>query len=152
MLEFREGHNNHIVFMHIDNLDERTMRGIRQGFFRLGNQLVRTLQQETLKKDKKGRVYRRRTRSGRSRKHVSSAPGQTPANMSGTYRKNAGYQLRGSSQLEFGIRDGASYAKYLESGTSAMLPRPGLANAIKSNERNARADFEGSIDRELNAK
>ncbi len=152
MLDIMDGRQNARVFRQIDEIEERTKRGIRQGFFRLGNDLVRTLSQETLKKNKRGRTYTRRDRIGRRRRHVASAPGQTPANSTGNYRKNAGYQIRGSSQLEFGIRDGAPYGIFLEEGTKKMAPRPGLGNAVKANERNARTDFDSSLDLELNAK
>ncbi len=152
MLDIISGSQNARVFNQINEIEDRTRRGIRQGFFRLGNDLVRTLSQQALRKNKRGRTYIRRDRIGRRRRHVASAPGQTPANSTGTYRKNAGYQLRGSQQLEFGIREGAPYAIFLEEGTKKMDPRPGLGNAVKANERNARTDFDSSLDRELNAK
>lgn len=152
MLEIMSGRQNVRVFKQIEDVEDRTRRGIRQGFFRLGNDLVRTLKQEALKKNKRGRTYTSRGRTGRRRRHVASAPGQTPANRTGNYRKNAGYQIRGSSQLEFGIRDGAPYGIFLEEGTKKMAPRPGLGNSVKANERNARMDFDSSLDRELNAK
>jgi len=140
------------VFRQIDEIEERTKRGIRQGFFSLGNDLVRTLRKQVLEKNKRGRTYIRKDRAGRRRRHVASGPGQTPANRTGTYRKNAGYQLRGSEQLEFGIREGSPYAKFLEEGTKKMAPRPGLGNSVRANQRNARTDFESSIERELNAR
>lgn len=152
MLDIVSGRRNARVFKQINEIEDRTRRGIRQGFFRLGNDLVRTLSEEVLKKNKRGRTYTRKDRIGRRRRHVASAPGQTPANRTGNYRKNAGYQLRGAEQLEFGIRDGAPYGIFLEEGTRKMAPRPGLTNAVKANERNARTDFSGSIEQELNAK
>lgn len=152
MLNFIAGTQNANVFKQINEIEDRTRRGIRQGFFRLGNDLVRTLRKQALEKNKRGRTYIRKDRAGRRRRHVSSAAGQTPANRTGTYRKNAGYQLRGSEQLEFGIREGAPYAAFLEQGTKKMAPRPGLGNSVRANQRNARTDFDSALDRELNAK
>lgn len=152
MLSFKGGSGNNRVFIQVDDLDNRTQRGIRQGFFRLGDELVRTLRKQVLEKNKRGRTYIRRDRAGRRRRHIASAPGQTPANRTGNYRKNADYKLRGSKQLEFGILEGAPYATFLENGTSRMAARPGLGNSVKENQRNARTFFESSIERELNAK
>ncbi len=152
VLDIKSGRDNRKVFVQIDDLNERTRRGIRQGFFQLGNQLVRTLSKQVLDKNKRGRTYTRKDRAGRRRRHVSSASGQSPANRTGNYRKNAGYQIRGAEQMEFGIRDGAPYALFLEEGTRTMAPRPGLGNSVRANQRNARSYFDSSIDRELNAK
>ncbi len=151
MLSVRSGNQNARVFRQINEIEGRTDRGIRQGFFRLGNDLVRTLRRQVLERNKRGRTYIRKDRAGRRRRHIASAAGQTPANRTGNYRKNAGYQLRGSQQLEFGIREGADYGLFLEEGTKNMAPRPGLGNAVKANQRNARTDFDNSLDRELNA-
>lgn len=152
MLSLKEGPGNNRVFVQIDDLDNRTERGIRQGFFRLGARFKQELNKQILEKNKTGRTYIRRDRAGRRRRHVASAPGQTPANMSGNYRRNIGFTLRGAQQLEVGIREGAPYAKSLEMGTRRMAPRPGVGNTVKSTTRDARTFFVGSLMKELNAK
>ncbi len=152
MLSFKEGPSNNRVFVQIDDLDNRTQRGIRQGFFRLGARFKQELNKKVLEKNKRGRTYIRRDRAGRRRRHIASAAGQTPANMTGNYRRNIGFQIRGSQQLEVGIREGAPYAKWLEEGTKRMAPRPGIGNAVKSITRDARTFFNSSLDMELNAK
>jgi len=141
---------NRKVFLQIDDLKERTERGIRQGFFRLGARLKQELNEEVLKKNKRGKIYIRKDRAGRRRRHQASARGQTPANRTGNYRRNIGFQIRGSQQLEFGIREGAPYAKFLEDPN--ILDRPGLGNAVKATTRDARGFFDSSLDAELNAK
>lgn len=85
------------------------------------------------RKSKTGRIYYRRDKAGRRRKHQASAPGQTPANRTGQYRKGFDFIARGAEQLVIG--DDAPHAEFLEIGTSRMQKRPGLANAIKASER-----------------
>ena len=51
--------------------------------------------------------------------------------------------------MEFGVRSGAPYAKFLEDGTGKMAPRPGLGNSVKATQRNAAAFFESSLDKGL---
>jgi len=152
--EFKVDKTNRKVELQIKNLTELTTRGIRQGFFRLGSALKKDLNDQVLEKNKTGKVYIVRTRggqrgSGRARRHQSSAPGQTPANLTGNYRRNIGYQIHGSDQLQFGIRDGAEYATFLESGTSRMRPRPGLGNTVKKMQGQANEYFSDSLKKEL---
>ena len=150
MLSIKGGQNNQSTFNQVDNLEELTRRGIRQGFFRLGNELKKELNREVLAKNKRGKTYIRRDRIGRRRRHVASAAHQTPANRTGAYRRAIGYQLRGSEQLEFGIRDTVDYGLYLEIGTKHMRARPGVGNAVKVKQRGAMTFFEGSLEAALN--
>jgi len=147
----KPGPRNKKAFIAIEELEKRTERGLRQGFFELGDDLNTELSKQMLAKNKRGRVYVRRIRGGTRRRHKSSAPGQTPANRTGTMRRARGYQLFGSDQLEWGIRSGkgADYAKFLESGTGRMSARPGLRNTVRATQRNAHNDFSKNIEREL---
>ena len=145
-----EDPNNREVFLSLDNIDENTRRGIRQGFFRLGRLLQTNLRKEVMKKNKTGRIYTNgRTKTGRQRRHRASGAGQTPANMSGNYRRNIGYQIRGSENMEFGIRDGAEYAHWLEDGTKKMAARPGVGNTVKDTEKDAQNFFDSALAIEL---
>lgn len=140
---------NRRVFINISSLSEHTYRGIRQGFFQIGHDLVRTAKRDVLKKPKSGRTYLIR-RGKTRRRHVASAPGESPANISGKYRKSIGFKIKGSSQLIFGAGSpSVEYAKFLEKGTSKMEPRPGLGNAVKATERNARQYFVTGIERSI---
>lgn len=145
----KEGSNNREVFLSLDNIEENSRRGIRQGFFRVGHLLERNLRKETIKKNKTGRFYSRRTKSGRKRRHRASAPGQTPAKFTGNYRKHIGFQIKGSESMDFGIRDGADYAEFLEGGTRNMKPRPGVGNTVKETEKDTQRFFESSLANEL---
>lgn len=149
-IEMVEDKQNKKVFFQLDQLEERTKRGIRRAFFRLGADLIDTLSKDVLAKNKTGRTYIRRTRSGARRRHVASAPGQSPANRTGMYRRNRGYKIKGSENMEFGIREfGEDYPRFLEEGTSKMDARPGLGNAVSKTTRNADKHFSVEIEREL---
>ena len=147
MLKIRDGPGNAKALISVSTIEDRTRRGIRQAFFGLGDDLLKELSDQMLEKNKTGRIYIRKTRSGARRKHKSSGPGQTPANRTGTLRKSRGYQLKGSDQMEFGYRE--EYGKFLESGTKKMSARPGLKNTVDATQKTARNRFTASIRREL---
>lgn len=129
-----------------------TERGIRKAWFRVGQDLKRTANTEVLKKPKGGRTYIIRTASGRRRRHVASAPGETHANRSGRLRKAIEWRVRGD-QLDFGYgiiggSDSPDYASFVEEGTRRMKPRPTLRNSIESNRRNAEQHLAEAVEQE----
>lgn len=146
MLEFKADHNNKQVFAQLDEIDDRTRRGIRQFWFALGKSLLKSFNAEVLRKPRSGRIYKIR-RGKTRRRHTASEPGETPANISGNYRRSAGYQLRGDSEMQFG--NSAEYAGFLENGTSKMAERPGLGNAVRDTESESLQDASTLIEREL---
>lgn len=124
------------------NLAKNTRHGIRQAFFAQGKDLVSMAQSLIIKGPKTGRLYRI---PGRRRRHRASAPGQPPANLSGSLRKSIDFQIHGAQQLEFGSRPGkfggttantANYAKVLEEGGGRIQKRPYLEPTVKKNQRN----------------
>jgi len=124
----------------------RTRRALRQGMYRIGKDLESTLKRDILKKPKSGRTYTYRTASGRRRKHIASAPGETVANRSGNYRRSVGFKV-GHEKIEFGA--GAEYAGFLENGTPRMGARPSLKNTIKSKYKDMRGDIISALEREF---
>jgi HK97 gp10 family phage protein len=147
MLSFQEDHLNKQVNAQINALEDRTKRGIRQFWFLLGKSLLKSFNTAVLEKPRGGRVYK--IRRGRTRrKHTASQPGETPANISGNYRRLANYQIRGTDEMLFG--NAADYAGFLENGTSKMEARPGLGNAVKDVEGDAIIDAANSVEKELN--
>lgn len=146
MLKFEADHRNKQVNTQLSELDDRTRRGIRQFWFALGKSLLKSFNKEVLRKPRSGRVYK--IRRGRTkRRHVASSPGETPANISGTYRKSAGYQIQGTNQMTFG--NSSDYSGFLENGTTKMEPRPGLGNAVKETEGESLQDAATLIEREI---
>ena len=138
------GQGNEKAFQSVKDAPKNTERGIRQAWFAVGRRHINRLSRDMLARDKTGRVYVRRDRSGRRRRHQASAPGETAANRSGRMRRNRGFQLSGSDQLEFGIRD-TPYAAFLERGTRRMRPRPSLGNTVRAEEKNTELELERSI-------
>ncbi len=153
-VSFTEGRQNDAVFLRIEGLDKLTKRGIRQARFKIGHGLIGAASREILKGPKTGIVYIRRDKIGRRRRHVSSAPGETHANRSGTLRKSLSFQLRGSHAMEFGYgvssaKTAPDYDGWVEFGTTKMKPRPSLFNAIRSEQGNTLQHFQKEIDKEL---
>lgn len=116
------------VVLDIIAQDRTVQRGIRQGMFKAGNLLRKTMRNEIIRGQKTGRVYRIR-RGKKIKNHRASAAGETAANLSGAYQKSIGYKLRGWEELEFGST--VEYAGYLEEGTSKMDARHGIGNTVQ---------------------
>lgn len=139
--------SNRRAFESSENIAARTRFGVEKALWRSGKDIQQEFSRQVLAKDKSGRIYIRRDRIGRGRRHRSSAPGETPANRTGNYRKAFGFTVDGAHQLTVG--NSAEYAGYLALGTSRMRKRPGLGNAIGASERsiirNLSTSIEGAI-------
>ena len=131
------------VIADLKNMPVATRRGIRQAFYLIGRDIKKTWQDNVLKKGRSGRVYKIR-----GRRHIASDPGETAANISGTYRRSIDFKASGADNMR--IIATAPHAGYLEDGTSKMEPRPGGQIAIDENERNIENNFPREILRELN--
>lgn len=107
---------------------EHFQTGIRRGLLRVGRENVRHARKLVRDKNKNGRIY-----SFKGKPHQASAPGEAPANMSGTLQKTMKYIVRGHQQMEFG--DQALYGKFLEDGTVKMAARPHLSRTINEKAR-----------------
>ena len=135
---------NQRVYVQIDSLEELTRRAIRHGWFTLGKDLRQTASKEILRRPKSGRVYRVRGPSGRRRRHVASAPGETHANLTGAARRSLGWVVTGSRSMEWGYgvdKSAPEYVKHLEFGTKRMAARPSLQNAMDAVHRNSKMYF-----------
>jgi HK97 gp10 family phage protein len=143
-MKFKEDSRNKAVYLKIKSIEHDVQRGIRQGYYRLGKQLVKYTSKKMLEKPKSGRTYYI-YKGNRTRKHVASAPWEYPAQMTaGTgLRSTLDFKVHGSKQLEFGAKK--VYAKYLELGTKRMKPRKFLRDAIKDNIGNAQMYFDQEI-------
>jgi hypothetical protein len=151
MMQVKEDRQNRQVYFRVDQLGPRTAQGIREGFFDLGKDLKAVADKEILRKPKRGRTYLVRGPSGRRRRHVASAPGETHANLSGKLRRSMGWRVQGASSLEFGYGVGyqaapaPDYAAFVEEGTRRMAKRPSLGNAVNATTRNAERYFINGI-------
>ena len=91
--------------------------GIREGAFVVQSKA----QQSILAGGKSGRVYGKR-------KHRASAPGEPPANDTGTLVRGITI-TPGADPMSYVVDSTANYAEFLELGTSKMAPRPYLLPA-----------------------
>lgn len=150
---FKENRQNNKVFGIIKDIPKLTRKGLRQGMFKVGHSLISVANREILKGDKTGIIYIRRDKVGRRRRHQSSAPGETHANLTGTLRRSLSFQLRGSSEIEFGygVSSGKEAPDYalIEFGTTKMKARPTLKNSLNSEQKNMTNYFSGGIMKEL---
>jgi len=145
MITIRADRQNDKVLLKIAHAGELTERGIRQGFFRLAKDLHGTANEDILRKPKKGKTYIVRGPSGRKRRHVASAPGESHANLSGKLRRSMGWKVSGAKLMEFGYGAGPEtapdYAPFVENGTRRMAARPSLGNSVRKNIRNGELHF-----------
>ena len=149
MADFKivEGSENKTFFLSINSAGINMQRGIRQGFFAVGKKLVLTAREQMMEKPKTGKIYRIR-RGKTMRNHISSAPGESPANLSGALRKSIGWGGLNDNGFEFGAGGGqVGYAGYLEDGTpnGQMKPRPLLKNSVTKNEATSQKLFDDAI-------
>lgn len=137
--------------------DKRIKRGIRKGWFRVGRDWKSEANQATLQKPKGGRVYFVRGPSGRRRRHVASAPGESHANLKGDLRKSLSWKVRGSDELDVGYgvagREAPDYAGAIEFGKTnrpnTIEPRPTIQNAVDKVSRNAEQALADAVEAEM---
>lgn len=144
MIKVKTGSDNEKTMKFLYELPVDLTKAIRQGFYTSGKQLVADLNKD-MKAPKSGRTYKvYRGVSGKLKKpklHVASAPSETPAIITGKFRKSVDFAVRGNRTLEFGANESApEYAEFLEKGTSKMQAREPfkrtvlkLKDKIKSN-------------------
>ena len=134
----------HAVFIlrtKVKGAARRFKGGIRSAGLQVGANLIRTARMGMEREKKLGRMY---TRKGRRKR--ASAPGQYPGIVTGETIRGLDMTMRGSEQLEFGIKDRVAKPKhlptFLELGTRVngkvrMEPRPTLQLANASQEKNS---------------
>ena len=113
-----------------------------QVLHQIGSNLVRIGENQALNEPKFGREYPRYENGSRIRPdHRASAPGQSPAFLSGNYFESFKYEAR-TNELEFG--NNADYAEFLEEGVpeNNLLPRPGVINAVNASVGTIRMYFD----------
>jgi HK97 gp10 family phage protein len=154
LLTVRGDRMNETVFARIRGGEVATRRSIRRAFFELGKDLKAEANREILRRPKHGRTYIVRGRSGRPRRHVASAPGETHANLSGRLRRSISWKVHGDERMEFGYgvsttdaNAAPEYDLFVEYGTSRMAARPSLRNAIDATQSHVERDFQDAMTR-----
>lgn len=150
----REDRTNRLVYREAEQMNTRFQQVFRRGFLTYMAALKKRANHEILHGKKTGRVYVVRLPSGRRKRHVSSAPGETHANLTGRLRRSLSWKVHGWQKAEFGygVAVKASnaapfYAPFVEFGTNRMAPRPSLGNAVEREP--AEAHFNDAFDREF---
>jgi hypothetical protein len=150
----RQDRTNQLVYREAEQMNTRLQQVFRRGFISYMGALKKRANHEILHGKKTGRVYVVRLPSGRRRRHQSSAPGETHANLTGKLRKSLSWKVHGWQKAEFGygVAVKASnaapfYAPWLEFGTKRMQPRPSLGNAIEAEP--VEAHFNHAFDAEF---
>lgn len=129
-------------------IERANRQAIRRSFFDMGTTLKKQAQSNIIDGAKTGRVYLIR-RGGRRRRHQASAPGESPANMTGALRRGIGYKIQGSDRLEWGYSDKTPYGLWLEEGTPKMEPRPNIIPLSESIHKDARKYYFNSLRSEI---
>lgn len=138
-------------------LPKHISRAIRRGGYISGKELVESLRKD-MKQPKSGIFYRVYKGIGgkslkRPRLHRASSPSETPGIITGEFRESVDFEMRGNKILEFGSgRNGlASYAKYLEEGTSKMKARKPIRRTVKKMGNKVNKNLVREINKEMKA-
>jgi HK97 gp10 family phage protein len=131
-------------------------KAIRQGFYISGKQLVTDLNKD-MKLPKSGRAYKVYSGvKGKLKKpkiHIASAPNETPAIITGKFRKSVDFAVRGNRTLEFGANENApEYAKFLEEGTSKMEAREPFKKTVLKNKEKIKANVDNRLKKVIGGK
>ncbi len=133
-----------------ESIAARTRFGVEKALWHSGKDIHAEFNRQVLAKNKTGRLYIRRIKGGARRRHIASAPGETPANRTGAYRKGFGFSVDGAHQLAVGVAGATDRPEevplWLEVGTRRMKARPGLANSIKASERDIIRNLSSEIE------
>ena len=158
MIEIISDPGNRRTFLQIENLKELSQEAIRKAFYLIGKELVKDSKAMLMEKPKHGRLYRLR-KNGRLVYHRASAPGEAPANFTGSLKHSLDFTVSGSEKMIFGSRTtfpnrqgtpaGVKYGGYLELGTKKIAPRPYLDPSIKKNYGNIQGHFEEQLKKSL---
>lgn len=141
ILSVREDPKNGLTYRLVERTAPRTRNAVRQALFQYLRELKSVTNKEILRKPKSGRTYIVRTKGGRRRRHIASAPGETHANRSGKTRRSLSWKVFGwdKGRFGYGISTNASnvappWAVYMafDDGGSNPSNRPSLENGFNS--------------------
>lgn len=125
---------------------EKHKKGIRKALFDIGRSINRETKKLIRTGKKTGRIY-----IIKGKRHQASAPGQSPANLSGKLADSAFYRVSGWEELLVG--ESAYYAKFLEDGVRGrMRARPHFSLAINNKTGDAINYIYTRVNEEINRK
>ncbi len=138
---------NNTAFLVIDKSLFNTKEGIRRGLLDVGPEIEREVVRLIKSPPKTGRYYS----VGNGRVHQASAPGEAPADFTGTLAESIGFKVSSATQLRVGSRanSGAdAYAKRLEEGVG-IARRPYLEPGVLNKAREVEQAIGRGVKREL---
>lgn len=158
MFKLVEDSNNRKSILANAKLPNHVSKGIRRGAYISGKELVADLKQD-MKAGKSGKTYKIYKGVGgkslkRSRLHKASAAGESPAVITGEFRKSIDFVVRGSKQLEFGSGSGGlatKYAKILELGSSKMAARRPLGRTVSKLQNQVKTNITRELNKQIKA-
>lgn len=156
MIKVTESSQNAKTMKFLYELPVELTKAIRQGFYVSGKQLVSDLNKD-MKAPKSGRKYKVYKGVGgklsKPRVHIASAPSETPAVVTGKFRKSVDFKVRGNRELEFGANQSApNYAEFLEKGTSKMEAREPFKRTVLKNKERIKSNIDTQIKKALGGK
>jgi hypothetical protein len=149
---------NSKIFMKLQKLKPKSRKVIRASWFALGRDLKNEANKEILRTPKGGKTYLIRTRGGRRKRHVASAPGESHANLSGKLRRSISWKIHGYSRMDFGYGFATAaggrtpkYDAWIEDGTKdgRIKPRPSIENAVNKVKNNTNDHFQKQMLKEF---
>lgn len=135
------------AFLVMDKAVMNTQEGIRRGLLAVGPEIEREVVRRIKSPPKTGRLY---FIGGQI--HQASAPGESPANLTGTLAESVASEVSSPTILTIGDRENiASYGGYMEFGTrdGRIAPRPHLKPAALSKAREVEQAILLGVQREL---
>jgi hypothetical protein len=154
MIKIFEASSNAKTMKFIKELPIEITRAIRQGFYISGKQLVADLNKD-MKAPKSGKIYKVYEGVGgklkKPRLHTASSPNETPAIITGKFRKSVDFLVKGNRSLEFGANNNApEYAYFLEKGTSKMAARKPFERTVLKLKDKIKSNVDTKIKQALN--
>ena len=141
MIRIKADHANREVHLHLEKTSLFFREGIRNALFEIGDENSKQLKKFIIDPPHTGIIYNRPGNMGQQ--HQASAPGESPADMTGKLSKSVNYKVRGSYEVEFGEK--MPYGKYLEEGTAKIQPRPHLIRTVRKKERDNYRSLERNV-------
>lgn len=156
MFKLIEDPQNQKVYMANAALPNHITKGIRMGAYISGKQLVESLRRD-MSQPKSGRQYKISKGIGgrglkNSRIHTASAAPETPAIITGKFRKSIDFLVRGNRTLEFGSGNegiAKEYAKILELGSSKMAARQPLGRTVRKLQNQVQTNIVKEINKQI---
>ena len=156
MIKVTEGSENAKTMKFLYELPVEITKAIRQGFYTSGKQLVADLNKDMRapKNGKKYKVYKGvGGKLSKPRLHTASAVSETPAIITGAFRKSVDFKVRGNRELEFGANQSAPvYAEFLENGTSKMEAREPFKRTVLKNKEKIKSNIDTLIKQAMKGK